>query len=138
MVQGSGESLRQLSDWVLTLATRSFPYLPDVHAQAIPRLCYGAEDKDAGMFTLGGQSKTVKEAVNRMQIFQQIQDLKRRIKRLVRALQERPLVQPNLPRSTSSPRAAESPLLLQMPRSRSYRRNCPRNSGAKADGITGG
>ena len=74
-----------------------------MHAQAIPRLCYGAEDKDAGMYTLGGQSKTVKEAVNRMQIFQQIQDLKRRIKRLVRALQERPLVQPNLPRSTSSP-----------------------------------
>ena len=90
------------------------------------------------MFTLGGQSKTVKEAVNRMQIFQQIQDLKRRINRLVRALQERPLVQPNLPRSTSSPRAAESPRLLQMPRSRSYRRNCPRNSGAKADEFTGG
>ena len=49
-VQGSGESLRQWSDWVLTLATRAFPQLPDVHAQAIPRLCYGAEDRDAGMY----------------------------------------------------------------------------------------
>ena len=82
------------------------------------------------MYTLGGQSKTVKEAENRMQIFQQIQDLK--------SPPGTALVQPNLPRSTSSPRAAESPRLLQMPRSRSYRRNCPRNSGAKADGITGG
>ena len=70
MVQGSGESLRQWSDWVLTLATRAFPQLPDVHAQAIPRRCYGAEDKDAGMYALDGQPKTVEEAVDRMQFFQ--------------------------------------------------------------------
>lgn len=42
-VQNSGESLRQWSDRVLTLATRAFPQLPDVHSQAIPRLCNGAE-----------------------------------------------------------------------------------------------
>ena len=38
-VQGSGESLRQWSDRVLTLVTRAFPQLPDVHAHDIPRLC---------------------------------------------------------------------------------------------------
>ena len=36
---GSGESLRQWSDRVLTLA---FPQLPNMHAQAIPRLCHRA------------------------------------------------------------------------------------------------
>ena len=41
----------QWPDRVLTLATRAFP---DVHAQAIPRLCYGAEDKDAGMYAQDG------------------------------------------------------------------------------------
>ena len=45
----------QWSDQVLTLATRAFPQLPNLHAQAIPRLCYGAEDKDAGMHALEGQ-----------------------------------------------------------------------------------
>ena len=34
-----GESLRQWSDRVLTLATRAFPQLPDLHAQASSRLC---------------------------------------------------------------------------------------------------
>ena len=38
-VQGSGESLRQWSDRVLTLVIRAFPQLPDVHANVIPRLC---------------------------------------------------------------------------------------------------
>ena len=56
-VLGSGESLRHWSDRVLTLATRTFPHLPDVHAQAFPRLCYGADDKDAGMYVLDGQPK---------------------------------------------------------------------------------
>ena len=55
-VQGSGESLHQWSDRVLTLATRVFPQLPDVHAQAIPRLCCKAKDKDAGMYALEGGS----------------------------------------------------------------------------------
>ena len=38
-VQGSGKSLRQWSDRVLTLVTQTFPQLPDVHAHAISRLC---------------------------------------------------------------------------------------------------
>ena len=62
-VQGSGESLRQWSDRVLTLATQAFQQPPDVHAQAIPRLCYVAEDKDPGMYTLDCQPKTVTGAV---------------------------------------------------------------------------
>ena len=69
-MQGSGESLHQWSDRVLTLATRAFLQLPDVHAQAIPRLCYGAKDEDAGMYALDGQPKTVEEAVDRMQCYQ--------------------------------------------------------------------
>ena len=71
-VQGRGESLRQWSNRVLTLATWAFPQLPDLHAQAIPRLCYGAEGKDAGMYFLDGQPKTVEEAVDRMQFFQHL------------------------------------------------------------------
>ena len=54
---------------MLTLATRAFPQLPDLHAQAIPRLCYGAEDKDAGMYALDGQPKMVEEALDQMQFF---------------------------------------------------------------------
>ena len=73
-MQGSGESLRQWSHRVLTLATRAFPQLPDVHAHAIPRLYYRAEDKDAGMYALEGQPKTVEDAVDRMQ-FSSIRDL---------------------------------------------------------------
>ena len=69
-VQGSGESFRQWSDRVLTLATRAFPQFPDLQAQAIPRLCYGAKDKDVGMYALDGQPKTVEKAVDRMQFFQ--------------------------------------------------------------------
>ena len=49
---------------------RAFPQLPDLHAQAIPRLCYVAEDKDAGMYSLDGQPKTVEEVLDRMQFFQ--------------------------------------------------------------------
>ena len=62
-MQGSGESLRQWSDRILTLATRAFHQLPDVHVPAIARLCYGAEDKDAGMYALEGQPKTGVEVV---------------------------------------------------------------------------
>ena len=69
-MQNNGESLHQWSDRVLTLATRAFPQLPDVRAQAIPRLCFGAEDKDAGMYALDGQPKTVEEAVDRIQFYQ--------------------------------------------------------------------
>jgi hypothetical protein len=43
--QDAGESLRQWADRVLTLATRAFPDTPDVHTHAIPRLCFGAEDR---------------------------------------------------------------------------------------------
>uniref|UniRef100_K1PRR6 Retrotransposon gag domain-containing protein n=1 Tax=Magallana gigas TaxID=29159 RepID=K1PRR6_MAGGI len=65
-VQNSGESLRQWSDRVLTLAARAFPQLPDHHTQAIPRLCYGAEERDA---SLDGHPKTVDEAVDRMHFY---------------------------------------------------------------------
>ena len=41
-----------------------------MHAQAISRLYYGAENKDAGMFSLDGQPKTMEEAVDRMQFCQ--------------------------------------------------------------------
>ena len=36
----------QCSDLVLNLATRVFPQVPDLHAQTIPRLCYGVKDKE--------------------------------------------------------------------------------------------
>ena len=62
--------IHQWSDPVLTLATRAFPQLSGVHAQAIPRLCYGAEDKDARMYALDVQLKKVEEAVGRMQFYQ--------------------------------------------------------------------
>ena len=55
-VQGSVKSARQWSDRLLTLATLAFPQLPDVHAQANPRLCYRAENKNAGMYALDGQN----------------------------------------------------------------------------------
>ena len=55
---------------MLTLATRAFCQLPNVHVQAIPRLCYGANDKDTGMYALDGQPKTVEEAVDHMQYYQ--------------------------------------------------------------------
>ena len=61
---GSGESLRLWSDRVLTLATRSFPSLPDVHVQAIPRLCYGADAKDSRMYALDCQSKKMEEVMD--------------------------------------------------------------------------
>ena len=65
-MEGSGESLRQWSDRVLTMVTRAFPQLPDVYAQAIPRLYYRAEDKDAGMYALDGHPKTVEEVVDQI------------------------------------------------------------------------
>ncbi|XP_056003459.1 uncharacterized protein LOC130046578 [Ostrea edulis] len=68
--QNAGESLRHWADRVLTLATQAFPSVPDVHTHAIPRLCYGAEDRDAGLYALDGQPKTVEEAVDRMQYYQ--------------------------------------------------------------------
>ena len=173
-MQGSGKSLCQWSDRVLTLATRAFPQLMDVHAQAIPGLCYRAEDKDAEMYALEGQPKTVEEAVDRMQFFQhsrqgrlpkpkrevravapeekpqgtgdgrpsrEIRELQSRIKELERALQERTPVQPNPPRTTSPPRAAaegrRALACFKCGEMGHYRRNCPRNSGAKETGNTG-
>ena len=53
-----------------TLATLAFHQLPDVHAQAIPGLCYGTEDRDVGIYALDGQPKRVEGAVDRMQFFQ--------------------------------------------------------------------
>jgi hypothetical protein len=41
-----------------------------VHPQAVTRLCYGAEDGDAGLYALDGHPKTVEEAVDRMQYYQ--------------------------------------------------------------------
>ena len=145
---------------------------PDVYAQAIPSLCYGAEDMDAGMYALDGQPKTVEEAVDRMQFFQhsrqgrppkpkrdvravtpeeepqgtgngrpsrKIQDLQSRRKELERALQP---VQPNPTQNTSPPRAAveerSPPACYKCGEVGHYRRNCPRNSGAKVTGNTGG
>ncbi|XP_062615272.1 uncharacterized protein LOC134277010 [Saccostrea cucullata] len=68
--QNPGESLHQWADRVLTLATRAFPSVPDVHTHAIPRLCYGAEDRDAGLYALDGHPRTVEEAVECMQYYQ--------------------------------------------------------------------
>lgn len=64
--QHSRESLHQRDDRILTLATYAFPGVPDIHVFAIPRLCFGAEDQDAGLHALDGQPKTVEEAVDRM------------------------------------------------------------------------
>ena len=112
------------------------PSAPRRACQAIPRLCYGAEDKDAGMYSLDGQPKMVEEAVDRMQFLQHSrQGCPPKLKRDVRAVTpeeesqgtgngrpsrkiqdpqsrlkelERALqpVQPNPTRNTSPPRAA--------------------------------
>ncbi|XP_056017426.1 uncharacterized protein LOC130053844 [Ostrea edulis] len=74
--QDVGESLRHWADRVLTLATQAFPAVLDVHVYAIPRLCYGAEDRDAGLNALDGQPKTVEEAVDRMQYYQHSRQMK--------------------------------------------------------------
>lgn len=63
--QNSYESQRESADRVLLLATRAFPQLPDIHTHAIPRLCYGAENVDAGLYALNGNPKTVEEALDR-------------------------------------------------------------------------
>ena len=55
---------------MLTIDTRAFPKFPDVHGQVIPRLCYGAEDKDAGMYAIDTQPKPVEGAVDCMQFYQ--------------------------------------------------------------------
>ena len=121
-VQGS-ESLRQWSDRVLTLATRAFPQLPNVHVRAV-----APEEEPQGT----GDGRPSRE----------IRDLQSRIKELKRALQERPPVQPKAPRTTSPPRAVAEgrspPACYKKGEVKHYRRNCPRNSGAKATGNTGG
>jgi hypothetical protein len=68
--QNAGESLRQWANRMLTLATQAFPAAPDIHTHAIPQLCYGAEDRDAGLYALDGQPRTVEQAVDRMQYYQ--------------------------------------------------------------------
>lgn len=68
--QHSRESLHQWADRILTLATYAFPGVPDVHVYAIPRLCFGAENQDAGLHAFDGQPKTVEEAVDRMLYYQ--------------------------------------------------------------------
>ena len=55
-----------VADRVLTLDTRTVPQFPD--GQVIPQLCYEAEDKDAWMYDT--QPKTVEEAVDCMQFYQ--------------------------------------------------------------------
>ena len=51
-VQNNGESLHQWSDRVLTLATRAFPQLPDVHAQPSPGCVAGRRTKTQGCMPL--------------------------------------------------------------------------------------
>lgn len=58
--QNKYESLRESADRVLLLAT-----LHSLSCHAIPRLCYGAEDVDAGLYALNGNPKTVKEVLDR-------------------------------------------------------------------------
>lgn len=58
-MQYSRESLQQWADRILNLATFAFPSVPDVQVYAIPRLCFGAGDQDAGLHALDGQPKTV-------------------------------------------------------------------------------
>ena len=59
-----------LTDRVLTLATRAFHQFPGVHGQVIPRVSYEADDKDAGMYAIDTQPKTVEGAVDCMQFYQ--------------------------------------------------------------------
>ena len=55
---------------MLTIDTRAFPKFSDVHGQVIPRLCDGAEDKDAGMYAIDAQPKTLEGALDCMQFYQ--------------------------------------------------------------------
>ena len=71
-----------------------------------------------------------------------IQDLQSRIKELERALQERPPVQPNPPRSTSTPppfrAAAEGrspPACYKCDEVGHYRQNCPRRLERQEEGV---
>ena len=70
----------------------------------------------------------------------EIQDFQSCLKDLERALQERLPVQSNLTWNTSPPRAAvegrSPPVCYKCGEVGHYRRNCPRNSGAKATGNT--
>ena len=72
----------------------------------------------------------------------EIRDLQSRIKELERALQERPPVQPDPLRTTSPTRATAEgrspPAFYKCGEMGHFRRNCPRNSGAKATGNIGG
>ena len=69
-------------------------------------------------------------------------DLQSRIKELERALQKRPPLQPDPLRTTSPTRAAAEgrspPACYKCGEVGHFRRNCPRNSGAKATGNMGG
>ena len=76
-------------------------------------------------------------------VAREIQDLQSRIKELERTLQEQPPLQSNLPWNTSPPRAAAEgrgppPACYKWGEVGHYPRNCPRTSGAKATGNTGG
>ena len=48
---------------------QGIPSAPWSAGQDHPRLWYGAEDKDAGMYVLDGQTTTVEEAVEHMQFY---------------------------------------------------------------------
>lgn len=50
--------------------------MPEVHAHAIPRLCYSAEDKDTGLYTLDSWPKIVVKAMDRMHYYQHSRQIK--------------------------------------------------------------
>ena len=55
--QSSSETLKELAENMLTLATRAIPTQPYVYPLALLRLYYGAEDRVAGLYALEGQTK---------------------------------------------------------------------------------
>lgn len=55
------------ADTVLTLATQAFPSVSGFLVYAIPMLCYGAEDRDTGLYALDGEPKTIEQTVDKMQ-----------------------------------------------------------------------
>lgn len=66
----NSDDLREWTSTVLTLADRAFPQLPDIHNKAISRLCYVADDVDAGLHVLDGNPKTMETALDQMQYYQ--------------------------------------------------------------------
>ena len=61
-----------LEDWaedlVLSLVTRAFRDLPEMHMyqQAVVRLCQGASDKEAGSYASNSRPKNIEEAIDKI------------------------------------------------------------------------